>query len=154
MLSGKLRKGGQGEEVSETQAAKRARNQRHDYGRKCRRGEVTLPGPYRTRTRSASLSLRWLAPSTRGPLDWRFSASRSDKNFKLRHYRQYTPSHGVFQRVIHKFSTAYPQACQRPYAPTYTAPLNSFRWSLRITRAALCPGAPVTPPPGCAPLPQ
>ena len=30
----------------------------------------------------------------------------------------------------------------------------SHRKSPKITRAALCPGAPVTPPPGCAPEAQ
>lgn len=29
-----------------------------------------------------------------------------------------------------------------------------FTWSSKTTAAALRPGAPITPPPGCAPLPQ
>ena len=39
-------------------------------------------------------------------------------------------------------------------SPAYALPDQRRRKSLSISRAALCPGAPVTPPPGCAPEPQ
>ena len=48
--------------------------------------------------------------------------------------------------AVDSLPTARPQTCQRL--------ANSARWSARMTRAALWPGAPVTPPPGWAPAPQ
>ena len=53
-----------------------------------------------------------------------------------------------------------PQFCRAIYLPAFDFPSRRGRkdavrrTSFRISRAALWPGTPVTPPPGCVPAPQ
>jgi hypothetical protein len=94
-----------------------------------------LPSPHH-RLSSLSRNMRRSPPMRRSPITERATirATRSGANLSSRNC-----------------STDWGQSQRHPAARRARQPPVR---SLMISRAALCPGAPVTPPPGCAPAPH